>query len=258
MRQVVGPLLLLIACPVGVQMLYLSMMNPELDGSLAYVLQHVYNTGLESLVDLFPLPENAESTTFLIGLFMLQLTLLCLVPGKRFNGPRAPSGHLPEYVDNGFACFWLTLLAGFVLTQVLKVIPATFIYDNLGVLLTQLNVSALVVCLLLYVKGLLWPSTGDAGSSGNVLMDFYWGTELYPRVAGVDLKQMIICRYGMMLWCLFTISFAAKTIEMQGGLLPNGQFVSTTLLFCYLAKFYWWERFYLCAADIQGKRLLFV
>mmetsp|Transcript_1274 Transcript_1274/g.1857 ORF Transcript_1274/g.1857 Transcript_1274/m.1857 type:complete len:86 (-) Transcript_1274:29-286(-) len=80
-----------------------------------------------------------------------------------------------------------------VLTQMQLVDPG-FIYNHLGEILTQLNISALLLCVFLYFKGLHFPSTQDAGSSGNILMDFYWGTELYPKVAGIDLKTMVICR----------------------------------------------------------------
>jgi len=61
-----------------------------------------------------------------------------------------------------------------------------------------------------------------------------------------------------MLWCLFTLSFSLKTAELNGGKLPTSQMVSSSLLFVYLAKFYWWERYYLCAADIQVDRFGFM
>ena len=49
----------------------------------------------------------------------------------------------------------------------------------------MLNAFALLFCAFLCIKGLYFPSTKDSGSSGNVVVDFYWGTELYPRVWGV-------------------------------------------------------------------------
>ena len=142
---------------------------------------------------------------------------------------------------------------GYVLTNVLELLSATFIYDHLGVLLTQLNLSSFLLCVFLYFKGFSFQAQKTPDRAGTCLLISTGGQKLYPRIAGIDLKQMIICRYGMMLWCLFTLSFAAKTMELHEGVLPNGQFVSTILLFTYLAKFYWWERYYLCAADIQGR-----
>jgi 7-dehydrocholesterol reductase len=78
-------------------------------------------------------------------------------------------------------------------------------------------------------------------------MDVYWGTELYPRVGGVDFKVLFIARYGIVLWGLFAISFACKTAAMvdDGRLLPhNDQLVSTTLMVCYIAKFFFWEKWH--------------
>ena len=41
-----------------------------------------------------------------------------------------------------------------------------------------LNIFGLLFCVLLTVKGLKYPSTADAGSSGSYVVDYYWGTEL--------------------------------------------------------------------------------
>ncbi len=47
------------------------------------------------------------------------------------------------------------------------------------------------------------PSTPDAGSTGSALFDYFWGTELYPRVGhwlwsiGWDIKQFTNCRCGV-------------------------------------------------------------
>ena len=88
-------------------------------------------------------------------------------------------------------------------------------------------------------------------------MDMYWGVELYPRVAGIDLKVFIICRLGIMLWLLFAVSFAFKSVEFTQGApgvllsFPKEQIVSVTLMGIYISKFFYWERWYLHAADIQ-------
>lgn len=83
-------------------------------------------------------------------------------------------------------------------------------------------------------------------------MDLYWGLELYPRVCGVDMKQLFIARYGIVLWCLFALSFAARSAAVAGTALPpTDQLVSASLMAVYIAKFFWWERWYMHAADIQ-------
>ena len=88
----------------------------------------------------------------------------------------------------------------------------------------------------------------------------YWGTELYPRILGIDLKQALVARYGIMLWALFALSFAFKSAELQNKSdgLPFGQSVSCALQVVYIGKFYYWERWYMHAADIQVDRYGFM
>lgn len=43
-----------------------------------------------------------------------------------------------------------------------------------------------VVVGLLVLKGHYWPSCVDSGSSGSLIMDVYWGVELYPRLLWVS------------------------------------------------------------------------
>ena len=42
----------------------------------------------------------------------------------------------------------------------------------------------------------------DHSVSGNFIFDYYWGTELHPRIAGWDVKLFINSRIGMMGWPL--------------------------------------------------------
>lgn len=57
------------------------------------------------------------------------------------------------------------------------------------------------------------------------------------------------------------VTAACKSIALadeSGSLPPNGQAVSATLMTVYIAKFFWWERWYMHAADIQVDRLGFM
>lgn len=86
-----------------------------------------------------------------------------------------------------------------------------------GRLVVMLNIFALVFCAFLCIKGLYAPSTPDSGSSGNWVIDFYWGTELYPRILGWDVKTFTNCRFGMMFWSLANISFAYQNAKIHKG-----------------------------------------
>ena len=55
--------------------------------------------------------HRIDHAKLLVGLAALKLTLLVAVPGEAFAGPRSPTGHVPQYVDNGFRCFFCTLAA---------------------------------------------------------------------------------------------------------------------------------------------------
>jgi 7-dehydrocholesterol reductase len=253
LRTSVGPALLMIVCPLA--MGAFAHCVRDLDGSLVS-LAHAAREP-DFLYRIFPRP-TVRAIAFLGGLLLLQLTLLIAVPGETYNGPRAPSGHVPKYTANGCACFVCTLgvLGGCCWCGALR---PTLIHDELLPIMSTLNAGALLASFGLYVKGLCSPSTADCGSSGGLLMDVYWGTELYPRVLGVDLKQLLICRFGIVLWCLFALSFAAASAERAGASMPpNDQLVSASLMSVYIGKFFWWERWYMHAADIQVDRLGFM
>jgi 7-dehydrocholesterol reductase len=86
----------------------------------------------------------------------------------------------------------------------------TIVYDHFDEFLGTLTVFSHVLCIFLHLKGLLFPSSTDCGTSGNLIFDYYWGTELYPRVFGVDIKVFTNCRFGMTVWALLVAIFALK------------------------------------------------
>jgi 7-dehydrocholesterol reductase len=189
----------------------------------------------------------------IISVFIVfELALLRFLPGKPFNGPITPKGNVPTYKENGPAAFLITLLVFCGASFGLELFPASILYDNLGALFGALNVLSLIVCLFLYLKGRFHPSTSDSGITNNMLFDYYWGTELYPQILGWNIKQFITCRFGMMSWGLFLISYCAKQAEL--GDLANSMLVSVGLQFLYLGKFYLWEKGYLRSLDIMHDR----
>jgi 7-dehydrocholesterol reductase len=151
--------------------------------------------------------------------------------------------------------FFVTVVTYLLVTQKLGLLSPGYVYDHLQPIMQILNGFGLILSTVLYFKGLRNPSTADSGSSGNLFLDFYWGTELYPRIAGVDLKQLFICRGGMVLWGIFAVSFLEKHAESVGwDNVKKGQLFSVTLAVIYIAKFFFWERWYLHAADIAVDR----
>jgi 7-dehydrocholesterol reductase len=115
---------------------------------------------------------------------------------------------------------------------------------------------ALALCAGLYVKGLKFPSSSDAGGSSNFSWDFYWGTELHPQLLGVELKQLFNCRFAMMGWSIILLSFAAAQIELHGAL-SNSMLVCIGLQITYIFKFFVWEGGYFNSLDVMHDRFGF-
>ena len=179
-----------------------------------------------------------------------------VVPGKPFLGPITPKGNIPVYKANGVPCFFITLTAFVLGGFVFKWFSPTLLYDNLGPILGALNSFSLLFCLFLYLKGIYAPSSTDSGTTGYPLFDYYWGTELYPRILGWDVKMFTNCRFGMMGWPLLLISYAAKQSELYG--LSDSMIVAVALQLIYVAKFFVWETGYLRSLDIMHDRAGFM
>jgi 7-dehydrocholesterol reductase len=182
----------------------------------------------------------------------VELALMRLLPGKRFEGPVTPTGQIPVYKANGVLAFVTSLALFLGCSYGLHLFPASIVYDNFGGILGALNIFSLGFCLMLYAKGRWFPSSPDRGMSGNLVFDYYWGTELYPRILGWDVKMFTNCRFGLMAWPIILLSFAAKQSERYG--LSDSMMVAVGIQLVYLAKFFWWETGYLRSLDIMHDR----
>lgn len=189
----------------------------------------------------------------MIAIFaILQLCLMRIVPGKVNYGPITPKGNIPVYKENGVACYLITLALFCLCSFYFKLFSPTIIYDNFGPIIAALNLFSVVFCLMLLIKGYLAPSSTDSGTTGNLIFDYYWGTELYPRIFGWDVKVFTNCRFGMMSWGLIIISFAAKQSQLYG--LSDSMMVALALQLIYVTKFFIWETGYLRSLDIMHDR----
>lgn len=241
--------LILATPPIVILMWYI---NVFLGGSLEHFEQLASEKGF------FPLLFEVWSPIFwgtstswnMIAFFIcFQLVLMRIVPGAQFLGPVSPMGNVPIYKANGLQCFFITMLTFYLCAFELQLFSPTIIYDNFGALLSSLNIFSFSFCILLYLKGRYFPSSTDSCLTGNLIFDFYWGTELYPRLFGWDIKTFTNCRFGMMCWGLIILSFAAKQKELYG--LSDSMFVSVALQLFYIAKFFYWETGYLKSLDIM-------
>lgn len=242
------PGLLLLACPPFAALLWVII--TYYDGS---VLTALGSPPMEVLAKI-PMP-SVRAAAMLLGWLGFQLLLLRVLPGKRHLGPISPRGNQPEYRLNGIAAFVVSHVAWFAATG-LGLFSGAVIYNHFGELIVSASLLALVLCGWLYVKGLRFPSSTDASGTGNFLWDFYWGTELHPKLLGVELKQLFNCRFAMMGWSIILLSYAAAQIELHGHL-STSMMVCVGLQVVYIFKFFVWEGGYFNSLDIMHDRFGF-
>jgi len=196
---------------------------------------------------------SAKAAAILATWAATQTLLLILLPHSRHIGPQTPGGDTVSYRLNGVPTFIVTIAGFYLGAYWLDWFSPTIVYDHLGELLMTCNLAAIAGSVLLYLKGLWAPSTRDSGTSGWRVWDFYWGMELHPRLLGIDLKQLVICRFAMMGWAVILLSCAAKQIRDYGEL-SNSMAISVSLQLIYIFKFFWWEGGYFNTLDITHYR----
>ncbi len=251
---IVVPLLLILICPPLVILFWYT--ATFLEGSLWKLSQLILEQGFFTTLYqigrpiFFGTPQAWKILAFFAG---SQLLFMKIIPGPIFYGPVTPQGNQNRYKANGLACYSLTLFLFCLTSFYLKWFSPTLIYDHLGPLLGAVNLFSLLFCFVLYLKGRFFPSSSDAGCSHNFIFDYYWGTELYPKILGWDVKLFTNCRFGMMAWPLIILSFAAKQYQNQ-GFLSDSMLVSVFLQLVYITKFFIWETGYLRSLDIMHDR----
>jgi 7-dehydrocholesterol reductase len=233
MRTTVGPLLLMAATPL-VALLFVHA-NMNLDGSLVKLGEALLADPAGTVRASYHAPSWA-AVQVLLTFAAFQLALMRLVPGREYRGPITPSGNVPVYIANGLQSFFITVCSFLLGAYYFKWFSPTIIYTHYAEMISAMCVFSFGFCALLFIKGLNFPSSADSGSTGNYVLDFYWGTELYPRIFGWDVKMFTNCRFGMMAWALIPISFAARNAELNGGNVTPAMFANVVLQLVYVAK----------------------
>jgi 7-dehydrocholesterol reductase len=253
LRQTALPAFLIAVCPPTALLVWYT--HTALGGSLAALLGLFARDGLFATLGHIwgPVFFGTRTAWAILAVYAAtELLLMRALPGKRFLGPVTANGNVPVYKANGVLAYAVTLALFAGGSWGLHLFSPSVVYDNMGGLLGALDVFSLGFCAMLYLKGRFAPSSSDGGSSGNPVFDYYWGTELYPRIAGWDVKMFTNCRFGMMGWPLILISFAAKQHALHG--LSDSMAVAVLLQLVYITKFFWWETGYLRSLDIMHDR----
>lgn len=252
-RYTLAPLFLMVATPLFAFIFWFT--ATELQGSLfnlkEFFSQQGFINGLYAIIA--PVFFGSKFSWITIACFMVfEILLMKIVPGKKYFGPRTAKGNVPEYKENGLACYLITLALFFVLTHATTFFRPEYLYSHLGEFIGAMNLFSLLFCAFLYLKGIYYPSSSDHSKTNNLIFDFYWGTELYPRVWGIDLKQWTNCRFGMMGWPLIILSYLYAQKESSG--FTYAMLVSVGLQLIYITKFFVWEKGYMRSIDIMHDR----
>jgi 7-dehydrocholesterol reductase len=249
-RHTLGTIFLTIACPVFAVLLWYT--GAFLDGSFKLLLMLFQKHGFFSTTYQIWAPVFLGSKvawTSIIVFALFELALLKMVPGKIIKGPETPNHYIPKYKDNGLLSLLITIFTYVTLSFGLHLFSPTLIYFHFGEIIGALCLGSFLFCILLYAKGKFFPSGPDTLFTGNIAFDFFWGTELYPKICGWDVKQFTSCRFGMMSWPILLISYCSAQSELYG--LSNSLILSTTLQIIYVIKFFYWEAGYLRSIDIM-------
>lgn len=247
-RNTALPMVLMILTPPVVILVWLTCRY--LDGSISRLASR---DGLHEVIAHFPAPSGVAAA-MLAGFILVQTVLLRTLPGRIHEGPVTPAGNRPRYRANGVAAFVVTHLLYLGGSYGLGWFSAGVIYDRLGELLITASLSCLIFCCLLYARGRRRPASADASATDNTVLDFFRGIELHPSIAGIQLKQLLNCRIGMIGWSLIVVSCAAYQ-HADLGRLSSGMLVCATLQLVYVAKFFWWETGYFATLDMMHDRL---
>lgn len=185
MRSTLGPLLLIVVTLPFPALIAYACADAAIAGSGVAFARAVAADPLGTIRAAL-VPLTARALAVFAAHSAWQLALMRLVPGRAYAGPLTPSAHVPRYVDNGVASFVLTVCGFFALSTwgVGAALPAalrfspTILYDEYLPLMTFLPIFAALLCAALVVKGFTCPSTREWSSSGNPVMDFFWGVEV--------------------------------------------------------------------------------
>ncbi|KAF5953181.1 hypothetical protein HYC85_011125 [Camellia sinensis] len=241
---------LLTLCPPFVILLWYTMVHA--DGSISQALGYLRRHGLPGFINIWPKP-TAIAWKMIACYAAFEAVLQLFLPGKRVEGPISPAGNRPVYKANGVAAYAVTLITYLSLWW-FGVFNPSVVYDHLGEIFSALIFGSFIFCIFLYIKGHVAPSSSDSGSCGNIIIDFYWGMELYPRIGkNFDIKVFTNCRFGMMSWAVLAITYCIKQYEANGRV-ADSMLVNTILMLAYITKFFWWEDGYWNTMDIAHDR----
>jgi delta14-sterol reductase len=200
-------------------------------------------------------PDRLLRSTFaLLGFTGALFVLSIIIPGKRQLGVRNPDGSQVHYTLNGFRIF-LTVVALCASGAALGWLDLTFPYRHFFPLLIVANAFAFTWTFVLYVWGRSKGCGGKDGLSGGfvqIVKDLFYGTDLNPRLLGVDLK-LFSYRPSLIGLGVLNTSFAFAQFREHGHL-SAPMVLYQIFYFLYLANYFQFEYGMIYTWDIIAER----
>lgn len=194
---------------------------------------------------------DRDAALIVLGWVALQLVLAVLPVGRMLDGQPLKSGQKLKYRCNGFFAFVVSIGLFLVLTLHFKV-SVSLVYNKLFEMAVAAITFSLLLSVLLYLRARKAPAAAlsEAGSSGNVIYDFFMGRELNPRCGPVDIKFFCELRPGMIGWVLLNLVFVAQDCAANGGSPNKALLMVTAFQAWYVGEALWFEDAILTTMDI--------
>jgi protein-S-isoprenylcysteine O-methyltransferase Ste14 len=199
-------------------------------------------------------PPTAASVTFYVSWVGLQAALFAVLPGRTAEGQPLPDGRRLEYRLNGLLAFAITLALAAAAVG-LGLLPAGWLFDQWGALVTTSNLAVLLGCAGLVVLGRRQATPEERRL--NWLEAYALGACRNPRIGRFDLKFFCESRPSMILWVLVDLGLAAKQLELHGTV-SNAMILVCFLQVLYVADYFVFEEAILTTWDIKHESFGFV
>ncbi|MBW2499913.1 MAG: hypothetical protein JRF61_21725 [Deltaproteobacteria bacterium] len=195
-------------------------------------------------------------TTIALYLFWVgfQAALFHWLPGREVEGTPLRDGRRLVYRLNGLLALFVTVLVA-ALGVLMGVVPAGLLYDQLGAMVSTVNLIVLVGCIGLMIVARRQASAEELRL--NWLEAYTLGGCLNPRLGRFDLKFFCESRPSMILWVLMDLSFAAKQFELHGTV-SNAMVLVCFFQILYVADYFYFEDAILTTWDIKHENFGFI
>jgi protein-S-isoprenylcysteine O-methyltransferase Ste14 len=153
-----------------------------------------------------------------------------------------------KYRINGWFSWWFTW-AALAAGAVLGLYSPASIADQIGPLLITVNIFCYVLCFCFYWNRKRFGMQQER-ITNNVIIDFWLGTALNPRIGDFDVKLFFEARPGLIAWVALDLAFAAKQYQLHG-------FVSVPMIlvcafhFWYVSDYFFHEEAILTTWDVK-------